>query len=212
NKDGNTMIVNQNLDDLGVIKGATEQPKKENQGEESNISEVSILKMKLNDKGQGIATVQYGEITLNNIRVVDSNGIPNVYPPSVKGKDDIYYPVFELNNKPGYDGPKKMMEGALTRGFYELKHGVKPEITNEKIFNLDLEKMQTRAFTNATFENGNKSMNVAYGAVQVKNCIVGKAKDSGNTYVQTPSYKTQYKGADGKDIYRKHVSGSKPFT
>ncbi|MBC1850909.1 hypothetical protein HCA21_14640, partial [Listeria seeligeri] len=55
NKDGNTMIVNQNLDDLGVIKGATEQPKKENQGEESNISEVSILKMKLNDKGQGIA-------------------------------------------------------------------------------------------------------------------------------------------------------------
>ncbi|MBC2069418.1 hypothetical protein, partial [Listeria booriae] len=140
------------------------------------------------------------------------NGIPNVYPPSVKGKDDKYYPVFELNNKPGYGGPKKMMEGALTRGFYELKHGVKPEITNEKIFNLDLEKMQTRAFTNATFENGNKSVNVAYGAVQVKNCVVGKAKDSGNAYVQTPSYKTQYKGADGKDVYRKHVSGSKPFT
>ncbi|MBC1492730.1 hypothetical protein HCI99_12970 [Listeria booriae] len=178
----------------------------------ANFSEVSILKMKLNDKGHGVATVQYGEITLNNIRIVDSNGIPNVYPPSVKGKDDKYYPVFELNDKPGYDGPKKMMEGALTRGFYELKHGVKPEITNEKIFNLDLEKMQTRAFTNATFENGNKSMNVAYGAVQVKNCVVGKAKDTGNTYVQTPSYKTQYKGADGKDIYRKHVSGSKPFT
>ncbi|MBC1228627.1 hypothetical protein [Listeria booriae] len=190
----------------------TAKEQNQKQSKELDQNSVGIVKMKLNDKGQGVATVQYGEITLNNIRVVDSNGIPNVYPPSVKGKDDKYYPVFELNDKPGYDGPKKMMEGALTRGFYELKHGVKPEITNEKIFNLDLEKMQTRAFTNATFENGNKSMNVAYGAVQVKNCIVGKAKDSGNTYVQTPSYKTQYKGADGKDVYRKHVSGSKPFT
>ncbi|MBC1899050.1 hypothetical protein HCA68_15370, partial [Listeria booriae] len=78
------------------IQGEEAISKDEKQSNKLEPNSVGIVKMKLNDKGHGVATVQYGEITLNNIRVVDSNGIPNVYPPSVKGKDDKYYPVFEL--------------------------------------------------------------------------------------------------------------------
>lgn len=196
--------------DLPNIKEIFPSEEQENNkmSEGTNNMEMKIKHMSLikddKDQERGIATVQYGELTLNNLSVREVNGVPMVFTPSVK-KNGEYYDVYAFNHKPPYDFDKKVVEGALIKGYYELKHGKEEKIRNREILNADHNKVfEPKVLSLTLHGDGNRSVNVAYKNVIVNNVAIRKL-ENGKEFVGMPSYQNK------KSEYKNHVEASKVF-
>lgn len=179
-----------------------------NNEEELNKMNVKINHMTLikdkHDQEFGLAAVQYGDLTLNNLVVREVKGTPMVNPPSIKTKENEYYDVYSFNERAPYNHDKRMIEGALIKSFYELKHGVKDKIKNQEIHLTVGDSYDPKVLRSFEFENGNKSLNIAYKNVVVNNVIVGRTTD-GKVYVNFPYYK------NNNSEFRNYVTANKVF-
>ncbi|TES48800.1 hypothetical protein E2L07_18205 [Halalkalibacterium halodurans] len=171
--------------------------------EQSNDYKVKIVNMTfLQDKGISLACVKYGEITLNNIVIEEYKGSPMINYPQKKGTDSVWRDVYRFEESLD----KRMIEGALIKSYYELKHQVKEKNTVKNVgINISSGggKFDPKIIHSHTFSNGNISVNIGYRNLIVNGIVTGKSK--GKDYVSTPYY---FKG----DKINSFVKTSKDFS
>jgi len=181
--------------------------------EEINKMNMKIKSMSLlkddKDQERGVASVQYGDLTLNNLSVREVNGVPMVFTPTVKNNDE-YFDVYSFNDKPPYNFDKRVIEGALIKGYYELKHGITDKIKDMEISftsqaNSNENKITPRILNSMQFDDGNKAMNVGYKNVVVNNIVIRKVEGD-KQFVSMPFYKNK------KQEFKKHVIASKELS
>lgn len=171
-----------------------------NKNLEVKINNMTYLK----DQDRALVSIQYGELLLNNITVEEYKDSVLINYPRQKGGDDVYRDVYVFNDDPKYNHDKRMIEGALVKNFYELKHGLKEEVKKEPINITIKDDITPKILRSYTFQNGNKSVNVAYKSLIINNVIVGKS--NGKEYVGFPYYKKN------ENEIKNYVSSFKSFS
>jgi len=160
----------------------------------------------LPDKDIALATLQYGELTLNGIKVEEHKGAVFVQYPKIKGKDEKYYNVYSFSSKAPYDFDKRMIEGTLIKNYYELKYTTKDKVKDEVIQLPFTGSFNPIILKERELPDGKKSVDVAYKSVILHNAIVGQSENTGNMYVGFPFYH------DKEDKVRNYVNSTKEFT